>query len=151
MGWETGGRIKREGHIYTHGWVMLMYGRNQDDIVRQLSYKMCVCVCVCVCGVCIQYTQMLTHIPWRREKLPTPGFRPGEFQGLCGAWDRKESDTTERLWLTHSHTTHILHWYNKPHSSVIQIHVFSWFQLSQLCHQALTNSNKHGYFFFNWS
>ena len=74
---------------------MLMYGRNQDDIVRQLSYKMC--VCVCVCGVCIQYTQMPTHIPWRREKLPTPGFRPGEFQGLCGAWDRKESDTTERL------------------------------------------------------
>ena len=34
-------------------------------------------------------------IPWRRERLPTPVFWPGEFHGL----DRghKESDTTERL------------------------------------------------------
>jgi len=22
-------------------------------------------------------------VPWRREKLPTPVFRPGEFHGLC--------------------------------------------------------------------
>ena len=25
-------------------------------------------------------------IPWRRERLPTPGFWPGEFHGLCGPW-----------------------------------------------------------------
>ena len=31
-------------------------------------------------------------IPWRKERLPTPGFWPGEFQG-----DHKESDMTERL------------------------------------------------------
>ena len=32
-------------------------------------------------------------IPWRREKLPTPVFWPGEFS----PWGRKESDTTEQL------------------------------------------------------
>ena len=34
-------------------------------------------------------------IPWRRERLPTPVFWPGEFHGLCNPWGRKESDTTE--------------------------------------------------------
>ena len=41
-------------------------------------------------------------IPWRRERLPTPVFWPGEFQGLYSPWGRKESDKTERLSLTHS-------------------------------------------------
>ena len=36
-------------------------------------------------------------MPWRRERLPTPVFWPGEFQGLYSPWGRKESDTTERL------------------------------------------------------
>ena len=36
-------------------------------------------------------------IPWRRERLPTPLFWPGEFHGPCSPWGRKESDTTERL------------------------------------------------------
>ena len=36
-------------------------------------------------------------IPWRRERLPTPGFWPGEFHELCSPWDRKGLDTTERL------------------------------------------------------
>ena len=39
-------------------------------------------------------------IPWRRERLPTPVFWPGEFQGLHSPWGRKESDTTERLSLS---------------------------------------------------
>ena len=39
-------------------------------------------------------------IPWRRERLPTPVFWPGEFhrqRNLAGysPWGRKESDTTE--------------------------------------------------------
>ena len=34
-------------------------------------------------------------ISWRRERLPTPVFWPGEFQGLYSPWGRKESDTTE--------------------------------------------------------
>ena len=36
-------------------------------------------------------------IPWRRERLPTPVFWPGEFHGLYSAWGCKESDRTERL------------------------------------------------------
>ena len=35
-------------------------------------------------------------IPWRRERLPTPVFCPGECHGLY-PWGHKESDTTERL------------------------------------------------------
>ena len=31
--------------------------------------------------------------PWRRERLPTPVFWPGEFHGLYSPWGRKESDT----------------------------------------------------------
>ena len=37
------------------------------------------------------------EIPWRRESLPTPVFRPGEFHGLYSSWGHKESDTTEWL------------------------------------------------------
>ena len=36
-------------------------------------------------------------IPWRRERLPTPVFWPGEFNGLYSPWGCKESDTTEQL------------------------------------------------------
>ena len=39
-------------------------------------------------------------IPWRRERLPTPVFWPGEFHELYSPWGRKESDTTERLLLS---------------------------------------------------
>ena len=31
-------------------------------------------------------------IPWRRERLPTPVFWPGEFHGLCHPGGHKESD-----------------------------------------------------------
>ena len=34
-------------------------------------------------------------IPWRREKLLTPVFWPGEFHGLYSPWGRKELDMTE--------------------------------------------------------
>ena len=36
-------------------------------------------------------------IPWRRKRLPTPVFWPGEFQGLYSPRGCKESDTTEGL------------------------------------------------------
>ena len=36
-------------------------------------------------------------IPWRRERLPTPVFGPGDFHGLCSPLGRKESDMTEWL------------------------------------------------------
>ena len=31
--------------------------------------------------------------PWRRERLPTPVFWPGEFCGRYSPWGHKESDT----------------------------------------------------------
>ena len=36
-------------------------------------------------------------IPWRRERLPTPVFWPGEFHGMYSPRGHKESDTNERL------------------------------------------------------
>ena len=36
-------------------------------------------------------------IPWRRERLPTPGSWPGECHGLYSPWGLKKSDTTEQL------------------------------------------------------
>ena len=37
----------------------------------------------------------LGRFPWRRERLPTPVFWPGEFHGLYNSWGRKELDMTE--------------------------------------------------------
>ena len=34
--------------------------------------------------------------PWRRERLPTLVFWPGEFHGLYSSWGHKESDMTEQ-------------------------------------------------------
>ena len=39
-------------------------------------------------------------IPWRRERMPTPVFWPGEFNGLYSPWGCKESDMTEQLSLS---------------------------------------------------
>ena len=39
-------------------------------------------------------------IPWRRERLPTPVFWPGEFHELYSSWGRKDSDMTEQLSLS---------------------------------------------------
>ena len=37
------------------------------------------------------------EIPWRRERLPTPVFWPGEFPGLYSSWGHKELNATEGL------------------------------------------------------
>ena len=47
-----------------------------------------------------RFDPWIGKIPWRKERLPTPVFWPGEFYGLCSLWGRKKSDTTERLSLT---------------------------------------------------
>ena len=44
----------------------------------------------------------LGRFPWRKERLPTPVFWPGEFHGLYSPWGPKESDMTERLSLHRS-------------------------------------------------
>ena len=47
-------------------------------------------------------TPGLGRSSWRRARLPTPVFWPGEFHGLYSPWECEESDTTERL-STHCH------------------------------------------------
>ena len=52
--------------------------------------------------ICLQYGRprfdpWVGKIPWRRERLPTPVFWPGEFHGLFSPWGCKASDTTEWL------------------------------------------------------
>ena len=47
-------------------------------------------------------------IPWRKERLPTPVFRPGEPHGLYSPWGRKELDTTEWLSLSSAFSKHNL-------------------------------------------
>ena len=38
LGWSGGweGESRRRGHMHTYGWFMLLYGRNQYNIVKQL-------------------------------------------------------------------------------------------------------------------
>ena len=38
-GWEVEAGSRGRGHVYTYGRFMLMYGRNQHDIVKQLSFN----------------------------------------------------------------------------------------------------------------
>ena len=65
-------------------------------------------------------------IPWRRERLPTPVFWPGEFHGLCSPWGRKESDPTEWLTLSLSLLDCSLVVYRNATD-------FCWFYSFQLC------------------
>ena len=46
------------------------------------------------------FNPWLGKIPWRRERLASPLFWPGEFHGLYSLWSPKESDTTEQLSLS---------------------------------------------------
>ena len=41
---------------------------------------------------------LVGKIHWRRERLPTLVFWPGELHGLYSPWGHKESDTTKWLW-----------------------------------------------------
>ena len=45
----------------------------------------------------LMFDPQLGKIPWRRERLPTPVFWPGEVHGLYSPQGGKESDTTEQL------------------------------------------------------
>ena len=70
---------------------MLLRG-NFDGLPLWLSWE----------RICLQcrrsgFSLWVGKIPWRRERLPTPVFWPGEFQGLYSPWDLKESNTTEQL------------------------------------------------------
>ena len=59
------------------------------------------------------FNPWVQKIPWRKEKLPTPVFWPGEFHGLYSPWGHRV-DATERLPL---HFTSF-GWYGNPHRDV---------------------------------
>ena len=51
-----------------------------------------------------QFHPRVGKIPWRRERLPTPVFLPGESAGQrslagCSLWGHRDSDRTEQLTL----------------------------------------------------
>ena len=48
-----------------------------------------------------EFYPWVRKVPWRRERLPTPVFWPGEFHGLYSPQGHKESDITEQLSLSH--------------------------------------------------
>ena len=58
----------------------------------------------------------LGKIPWRRERLPTLVFWPGEFQGLYSSWGHKESDMTEQLSLSLPVCGHLLQQPQETHA-----------------------------------
>ena len=37
MGREVGGGVQDRGHMCTHGWFMSMYGKNNNNIEKQLA------------------------------------------------------------------------------------------------------------------
>ena len=47
-------------------------------------------------------------VPWRRKRLPTPVFWPGEFHGLYSSWGRKVLDMTERFHYIYKSFTDII-------------------------------------------
>ena len=63
------------------------------------------CFYPCPASLCllpVDYFCFFLAVPWRRKWQPTPVLLPGEFHGLrslvgYSPWNRKESDTTERL------------------------------------------------------
>ena len=74
---------------YFYGWVTFPWASLVAQLVKNLPEMWETC-----------FNPWFGKIPWRRERLPTPVFWPGEFHGLCSPWGRKESDTTKWLTLT---------------------------------------------------
>ena len=85
------------GDISTSGWFVLMYDRNQHNIIKQLYSK----------KKKFKYHSKINMgnslvVQWRRQWHPTPVLLPGESHGQrslvgCSPWGRWESDTTEWL------------------------------------------------------
>jgi len=48
----------------------------------------------------IRFHSWVGKIPWRHDRLPTPGFWPGKFHGLYSPWGCKESNMTEQISLS---------------------------------------------------
>ena len=93
-----------------------------------------------------EFNPWVGKTPWRREKLPTPVFWPGEFHGLHIPWGRKESDRTVHVSLSlslYEYITLIIHlsmdiWGFFPHFSLWWI-----VQLLSVNFLAMKGKSKH--------
>ena len=72
-------------------WIGYPFQYSWASLVAQLVKRICL-----QCGRS-GFIPRVGKIPWRRERLLTPVFWPGESHELYIPWGRKESDTTERL------------------------------------------------------
>ena len=74
--------------------------------------------------ICLQYGRLgfkpwVGKIPWRRERLSTPVFQPGEFHGLYSPWDAKEWDTIECLSLSVGNSVlSVQQWWHKGQTCI---------------------------------
>ena len=97
---EEPGRLQSMGSQRVgHDWATSLHFMHLYVLPSQLSWW----------RICLQcrrprFDPWVGKIPWRRERLPTSVFWPGEFHGVCSPWGHKESDTTEQLSVTHSGT-----------------------------------------------
>ena len=76
-----------------------MAARNRyhtKGVIKNISIKKYLQMCCRRPG----FNPWVGMIPWRRERLPTPVFWPGEFHALSSPWGLKESDTTDQLSLS---------------------------------------------------
>ena len=48
----------------------------------------------------VMWETWVGKIPWRRERLPAPGFRPGECHALCSPWGRRAGHDWATLTVT---------------------------------------------------
>ena len=75
-------------------------GRSPGEEIRyplQFSWDFLVALPQKICLQCRRpgFDPWVGKVPWRRERLPTLVFWPGEFHGLYCPWDHKELDTSD--------------------------------------------------------
>ena len=71
---------------------------------------------------------LVWKIPWRRERLSTPVFWPGEFHGLYSPWGSKQLDMTEWLSLSLSKYWSFNNRPSNEYSGLISFRI-DWFDL----------------------
>ena len=82
--WKTQGSTIRQPTVINKGLLFLTWGFPRSSQLVKNPPE---------CGR-PGFNPWVGKIPWRRERLLTPVFWPGEFHGLYSPWDYKESDAT---------------------------------------------------------
>ena len=63
-----------------------------EGIGYSLQYSWASLVAQLVKNLPTMWETWVQKIPWRKERLPTPVFWPGEFHGVYSPWGRKEKN-----------------------------------------------------------